>query len=131
MTVTVKNNIPLVVPPAVRRQAGLKSGDKLEFKVSGQIITIVPKPSEADGEYTPAQRRAIHRGIAQSEKEYAEGKSYGPFETHKAFIAALHRESAKLRIRKSKRNWKGNSDRTPRLGVDMMAAVDALQRPSL
>jgi bifunctional DNA-binding transcriptional regulator/antitoxin component of YhaV-PrlF toxin-antitoxin module len=38
MTVTVKNKTPLVVPPAVRRLAGLKSGDELEFKVSGQVI---------------------------------------------------------------------------------------------
>jgi bifunctional DNA-binding transcriptional regulator/antitoxin component of YhaV-PrlF toxin-antitoxin module len=29
MTVTVKNKTPLVIPPAVRRQAGLKSGQAL------------------------------------------------------------------------------------------------------
>jgi AbrB family looped-hinge helix DNA binding protein len=89
MTVTVKNKRPLVVPPAVRRQAGLKSGDRLEFKVSGQVITILPKPPVADDEYTPAQRRAIDRGIALSEKQYAAGKSYGPFATAKEAIAAL------------------------------------------
>jgi bifunctional DNA-binding transcriptional regulator/antitoxin component of YhaV-PrlF toxin-antitoxin module len=67
--------------PAVRRQAGLWSGDRLEFKVSGQVITILPKPRATDDEYTPAERRAIDRGIAQSEKEYGAGKSYGPFKT--------------------------------------------------
>ena len=70
-----------MVPPAVRRQAGLKSGDKLAFKVPGQVITIRLKPATGDDTYTPAQRRAIDHGIAQSEKEYAAGKSYGPFET--------------------------------------------------
>jgi len=35
MTVAVKNKTPLVVPPAVRERAGLKSGDQIEFKVSG------------------------------------------------------------------------------------------------
>jgi hypothetical protein len=31
MTVIVKDKTPLVVPPAVRRQAGLKSGQEIEF----------------------------------------------------------------------------------------------------
>jgi AbrB family looped-hinge helix DNA binding protein len=90
MTVTVKNNTPIVVPPAVRRQAGLRSGDRLEFKVSGQVITILPKPRATDDEYTPAERRAIDRGIAQSEKEYGAGKSYGPFKTAEEAIASLN-----------------------------------------
>ena len=97
MTITVKNKTPLVVPPAVRRQAGLRSGDKLEFKVSGQVITILVKPATGDDEYTPAERRAIDRGIAQSEKEYAAGKSYGPFETAEEAIASLN---ANLRLRR-------------------------------
>jgi AbrB family looped-hinge helix DNA binding protein len=66
MTITVKNRTPLVVPPAVRRQAGLKSGDRLEFRVSGRVITILPKPPTADDEYTAAERRTIDHGIAQS-----------------------------------------------------------------
>jgi bifunctional DNA-binding transcriptional regulator/antitoxin component of YhaV-PrlF toxin-antitoxin module len=103
MTVTVKNKTPLVAPPAVRRRAGLKSGDRLEFKVSGKVITIRPKAHAADDEYTPAERRSIDRGIALSEKEYAAGKPYGPFDNHEAFIASLHRESAKLSDRKTKR----------------------------
>jgi bifunctional DNA-binding transcriptional regulator/antitoxin component of YhaV-PrlF toxin-antitoxin module len=90
MTVTVRNKTPLVVPPAVRRLAGLKSGDKLEFKVSGRVITILPKPSIAEDEYTPEARRAIDRAIAQSEKQYAAGKSYGPFETAAEAIASLN-----------------------------------------
>lgn len=103
MTVTVKNKMPLVVPPAVGRQAGLKSGDKLKCKVSGQVITIFPKAAATEDEYTPAERRAIDRGIARSEKEYAAGKSYGPFGTHEAFLASLHHESATLKARTSGR----------------------------
>ena len=53
MTVTVKDRTPLVVPPSVRRQAGLKSGQKIEFKVSGGVISIHPKPLAANDEYTP------------------------------------------------------------------------------
>jgi AbrB family looped-hinge helix DNA binding protein len=89
MTVTVKSRTPIVVPPSVRRQAGLKSGDKLEFRVSGRTITILPNAPKSNDEYTPAQRKAIDRGIAQSEKEYAQGKSYGPFGTAAEAIASL------------------------------------------
>jgi bifunctional DNA-binding transcriptional regulator/antitoxin component of YhaV-PrlF toxin-antitoxin module len=105
MNVTVKNKTktPLVVPPSVRRKAGFKSGEEIEFRASGGVITILPKLAVADDEYTRAERRAIGRGVAQSEKEYAAGKSYGPFDTHEAFIASLHRETAKLRARKTKR----------------------------
>ena len=104
MTVTVKNRTPLVVPPAVRRRAGFKSGDELEFKVSGKVITIRPKKMGADDEYTLAQRRSIDRGIAESEKEYAAGKSYGPFDTAAEAIAAINanlRRRATAKKRKS------------------------------
>ena len=108
MTVTVKNRTPLVVPPAVRRQAGLKSGDKLEFKVSGQVITIIPKPPTADDEYTPAERRVTDHGIAQSEKDYAAGKSYGPFETAAEAIASIN---ANLRRRRAVAKKRKSSSR--------------------
>ena len=98
MTVTVKNKTPLVVPPAVRRQAGFKSGDKLEFRVSGQVITILPQAPTADDDHTPPERRSVDRGIAQSEKQYAAGKSYGPFETADEAIASIN---ANLRRRRS------------------------------
>jgi bifunctional DNA-binding transcriptional regulator/antitoxin component of YhaV-PrlF toxin-antitoxin module len=40
---------PIVVPEAVRRKAGLRAGQPVEFRVSGRAITIVPKePSESD-----------------------------------------------------------------------------------
>jgi bifunctional DNA-binding transcriptional regulator/antitoxin component of YhaV-PrlF toxin-antitoxin module len=45
MTVTLKNRRPLVVPDAVRRKTGLRSGDRIEFQVSGRVISIVPKLS--------------------------------------------------------------------------------------
>jgi bifunctional DNA-binding transcriptional regulator/antitoxin component of YhaV-PrlF toxin-antitoxin module len=45
MTVTLKNRRPLVVPDSVRRKAGLRSGDLIEFQVSGRVISIIPKRS--------------------------------------------------------------------------------------
>jgi hypothetical protein len=63
---------------------------------------IVPKSPAVAEEYTPAERRAIDRGIAASEKDYAEGRSYGPFKTHREFVAALKTEGAKLNVKKRK-----------------------------
>ena len=69
MTVTVKNKTPLVVPPSVRRQAGLKSGQEIEFKVSGRVISIHPKlsPDEApdEGEIRDPKIREAIRGSYQ------------------------------------------------------------------
>jgi AbrB family looped-hinge helix DNA binding protein len=106
MTVIVKSKTPIVVPPSVRRKAGLKSGDKLEFRVSGRVITILPNAAKSDDEYTPAQRKAIDRGIAQSEKEYAEGKSYGPFDTATDAITSI---DANLRRRARAKKLKSSA----------------------
>ena len=106
MTVAVKKRKSIVVSFAALRQAGFKSGQELEIKVSGGAITILPKLPIADDEYTRAERRAIDRGVAASEKDYKEGRSYGPFKTHEEFISSLHAEAAKLRGKKRKRAGK-------------------------
>jgi bifunctional DNA-binding transcriptional regulator/antitoxin component of YhaV-PrlF toxin-antitoxin module len=106
MTVAVKNDnkTPLVVPLALRKKVGFKSGQELEFSASDGVITLGPKRLKAADEYTPAERRAIDRGIAQSEKEYREGKFAGPFATVEEFLKDLHAQSAKLGSkRKAKR----------------------------
>lgn len=43
MTVTVKNKFPLTVPDEVRRRAGFKPGDQVEFRASRGIVTILTK----------------------------------------------------------------------------------------
>ena len=91
MTVVVTSNNELVVPKSVRRKAGIRTGDKVRYTVSGRVISIVP----SDDDYTPAERRAIAHGIAASEKDYKEGKSFGPFKTHAEFLASLHSESTR------------------------------------
>ena len=103
MTITVKSKTHLTVPPQVQRRAGIKTGDRVEFKVSGGIINIIPKLPSADDEYTPAQRRAIDARLAKSDQDIKHGRVYGPFETHKEFLASLHKESEKLRKRKTSR----------------------------
>lgn len=99
MTVTVKNKTAeLVVPSSIRRRAGIKVGDQLEFKVSGGIISIIPKLPSADDEYTPAQRRVIDAQLAEA----AKGPYYGPFETANAAIKFLNSEIRKRKTTKPK-----------------------------
>jgi AbrB family looped-hinge helix DNA binding protein len=75
MTLTVDNK-PIVIPDAVRRKAGLRRGDKVEFKVSGRAITIMPKltPDEIEDEREirdPKIRGIIRKGY----QEFLAGKS--------------------------------------------------------
>jgi AbrB family looped-hinge helix DNA binding protein len=90
MTVTVKPKTRLVVPSSVRRQAGIKAGDRLEFKVSGGVIAILPKLPAAS-EYTAEQRRIISARLAEAEK----GPFHGPFTAKQA--AAFLRKTLKTR----------------------------------
>ena len=92
MTVTLKNKRPLVVPDAVRRKAGLRSGDRIEFQVSGRVISIVPKPP-AEYEYTPkifmqivddAKKNPMSR--AELRAENARLMAYGAQQTKKTGI---------------------------------------------
>jgi bifunctional DNA-binding transcriptional regulator/antitoxin component of YhaV-PrlF toxin-antitoxin module len=102
MTVAVKNNYktPLVVPSAVRRKAGFKSGEELEFKASGGVITIIPKLPAADDKYTPEQRRMIDAEL----DEAAKGPFRGPFKTAGEMIAHLKRDlKARATTKRSKR----------------------------
>lgn len=96
MGVVVSTKSELVVPRSVRRRAGLKSGQKVEFKVSGGVINIVPKLPAADDEYTPPQRRVIDARLRQARK----GPYHGPFATADEAIAFVRKQ---LRKRKRKK----------------------------
>jgi bifunctional DNA-binding transcriptional regulator/antitoxin component of YhaV-PrlF toxin-antitoxin module len=95
MTVTVRNKTPLTVPDLVRRRAGLKHGDKVEFKVSGGVINIVPR-SSADDEYTPEERRSIDAQLDLAEK----GPFHGPFGTVGEMITHMKGELKKRQATK-------------------------------
>jgi len=88
MGVVVSTKSQLVVPRSVRRRAGLKSGQSVEFKVSGGVINIVPKLPSADDEYTPAQRGIINARLREARK----GPYYGPFTTADEAVAFLRKE---------------------------------------
>jgi AbrB family looped-hinge helix DNA binding protein len=93
MTVIVDAKMDLVVPRSVRRRARIKAGDKLEVKVSGGVIHIVPKLPSADREYASWQRRVIDRALAVGLDDIKKGRLHGPFETHHEMIEFLHRQA--------------------------------------
>lgn len=63
MTTIVKNKAEVIVPRSIRRQAGIKAGDQLEFKASSRRITITAL--EPAYKPTKAEAAAIRRGEAQ------------------------------------------------------------------
>jgi len=98
MTFVVKTK-PGTLPDEVRQQAGIKIGDMLEFKVSGGVVTVLPKLPSADDEYTPEQRRIIDAQLA----DIKAGRVSRAFETHEEFIADLHKAAKRLNAKKTKR----------------------------
>jgi AbrB family looped-hinge helix DNA binding protein len=103
MTVTVKGKAPIVIPPSVRRRAGIKPGDKLEFQASGGVITIVAKPESADDEYTPEQRKYTDARLAAALDEVAQGQVVGPFDTAQEMAASIEAELKRRRAAKRKK----------------------------
>lgn len=99
MAVLIKAKSDLVVPRSIRRRAGIKTGDRIEFKVSGGVINIVPKLPSADDEYTPQERRIIDAQLDEAEK----GPFYGPFNTADEMIKHLKgRLKKRSPVRKAK-----------------------------
>lgn len=76
--VTVKNKFQVVIPQRVREEIGVDVGDVLEARAEDGKIVFEPKS-------------VVDRGIARSIAEFQAGRGYGPFDTHEAFVKALHK----------------------------------------
>jgi AbrB family looped-hinge helix DNA binding protein len=76
MTVTLKPKTEITVPRSIRRKAGIKPGDRFEFRVSGRVINIVPKLS-ADELQDEREIRdpKIRAKIQQGYEEFLAGKT--------------------------------------------------------
>jgi predicted transcriptional regulator len=75
MTVTVKGKTPLIVPPAIQRLAGIKTGDRLEVQASARKITITAidqtyKPTKAEWAAIRRGEAALARGESASLAEF-------------------------------------------------------------
>lgn len=78
MTITLKERSQLVVPPSIQRQAGIKSGDRLQFQVSPRTITITAseptyKPTKSEWAAIRRGEAAIARGESVSLTEFLNG----------------------------------------------------------
>src|ERR1700680_674483 len=103
MTALVKIQLKgqVTLPTRMRSALGVAEGDLVEASVQRGKIVLTPKlvidrsqfPT-ADDEYTPAQRRIIDARLAKSDEDIKHGRVHGPFNTHKEFIASLHKEAA-------------------------------------
>jgi bifunctional DNA-binding transcriptional regulator/antitoxin component of YhaV-PrlF toxin-antitoxin module len=74
MTAVVKDKVPLTVPDKVRRRAGFKAGDRVEFRVSRGLVTILSKDSgaeTADDTLTAEEARKVRHAL----KQIREGKT--------------------------------------------------------
>jgi AbrB family looped-hinge helix DNA binding protein len=103
MTVTVNKQSALAVPAEVQRRAGLKAGDRVEFKVSGRIITIIPKSPAADDDYTPEQRRIINAQLAEGLEDIRKGRVSPKFDTIDKMLTSLKGKPAREKTTRSKR----------------------------
>lgn len=74
MTLTLKAEI--TVPKSVRRKAGFRPGDRVEFKVADRIITIVPKlaPDEEQDEREIRDPK-VRATIRKSYQDFLAGRS--------------------------------------------------------
>ena len=100
MTVTVKDESQLIIPSSLRRQAGFKPGDRLEFKAIRGVITIAAKREATDDEYTPEQRRQIEAQLAEGLADLKAGRIYGPFSA--TDLGRFLRSELKSRAKKTK-----------------------------
>ena len=80
--VTVKTKYQIVIPRAIREQAGVGVGDLLEAKVEKGKITFAPKS-------------VLDRHLAEGLEDLKKGRTHGPYKSAKDAIAALEARAKK------------------------------------
>jgi bifunctional DNA-binding transcriptional regulator/antitoxin component of YhaV-PrlF toxin-antitoxin module len=97
MTTILKEKTRLIVPRAIQRRAGLKAGDRVEFRVSRGVITIVPGLPATGDEYTPEQRRQLDAQLAEGLEDIRKGRVSPKFDTAEEMLASLKVKAARQR----------------------------------
>ncbi len=85
----------MIVPLSIRRRAGIKPGDRLEFKVARGVITIVSQSQIADDDETQEQRRIIDAQLAEGLEDIRRGRVSRSFDTVEEMLASLKGSSPK------------------------------------
>ena len=101
-TVKVQSKGQVSIPTSLRTQAGIVKGDLVEFSYQGGKIVITPKLvinrdgfPNADGEYTPEQRRYIDARLAKADEDIKAGRTHGPFDTADEMITHMKSQMKK------------------------------------
>jgi len=81
----------VVIPKKIHRELRLVPGDYLEVELLKGRVVMTPK-ALIDKE--------TERRLRESLKDYAEGRSYGPFNSAKDLLADLHHRTAKHKSKK-------------------------------
>jgi bifunctional DNA-binding transcriptional regulator/antitoxin component of YhaV-PrlF toxin-antitoxin module len=100
-TVIKRANKDLIVPPSIRRNAGIRVGDQVEFEVEGRTITIRPKVHSEPDEHSAEQRGDIDARLAESDEDIRHGRIYGPFETVAEMSTSIEANIKNLRRRRA------------------------------
>jgi len=95
MTTVLKDKDPLIVPVSIRRRAGLRPGDRIEFKASRGVITIVNQSQLPLTEGTPEQRRVIDAQLAEGLDDIRKGRVSPRFDSVEEMLASLKGTSPK------------------------------------
>ena len=75
MTVTLKPKTEITVPKSIRRKAGIKPGDRVQFSVSGRVINIVPQLSPDEiADSLELQDPKARRAIQECNEDIAAGR---------------------------------------------------------
>ena len=85
--VTVKTKYQIVIPRAIREQAGVGVGDLREARVEKGKITLAPKS-------------ALDRHLAEGLEDLKRGRTHGPYNSAGDAIAALEARAKKLAKRR-------------------------------
>lgn len=80
--VKVKSKYQLTLPTSLRRSLGVDVGDLFRASVQGGALVL-----------TPAQ--VLDRDLAESLRDVAEGRTYGPFDTVDALFDSLEANKPK------------------------------------
>jgi AbrB family looped-hinge helix DNA binding protein len=96
--IKIQENGKVTIPNRIRNKAGLVKGDLVEAVFERGKIVLTPKTtidrakfSNAEDEYTPAQRRTIDARLKKALEEVKRGHTAGPFNTADEMIASLKR----------------------------------------
>ncbi len=95
MTTVLKGTDPLVVPLSVRRRAGMKPGDRLEFKAERGVITIVTQAPASGDEETAEQRKIIDAQLVVGLDDIRKGRVSRRFDTVEEMLTSLKAPSLK------------------------------------